>query len=143
MGNAAHPARRAAQLPFDDSEVNCSGLIGVRHNLGRHGPANPTAPVAAAALDVAALGAAFGPAGTTGAPVMTGADAAGGEISALAKVGLGVGDGFGGGTCAATCTDDHSRPYQGCDASACAAAADADATGVGDSVTYGTCPGNT
>ena len=74
---------------------------------------------------------------------MTGADAAGGEISAGASVGLGDGDGLGGATFAAPSTDDHNRPYHGCDASACAAAADADATGVGDNVTYGTCPGNT
>ena len=82
---------------------------------------------------------AFGPAGTTGAAVITGADAAGGETSAGANVALG--DGFGA-TCAAPSTDDHNRPYHGCDTSACAAA-DADAAGVGDSVTYGTCPGKT
>ena len=71
---------------------------------------------------------------------MTGADAAGGEIRAGANVGEGDANGFGA-TLAAPSTDDHNRPYHGCDASACAAAADADATGVGDSVTYGTCPG--
>ena len=75
-----------------------------------------------------------GPGAVTGAGVMTGADAGGGETSAGANVGLGVGFGVGT-TCAATCTDDHNRPYHGCDASACAAAADTDATGVGDSVT--------
>jgi hypothetical protein len=113
MNHAAHSARRAAELPFDDSEVGRGG----------HGP-----------------GAAFGPA-ATGAAVRTGADAAGGETSAGANVALGDGDGFGA-TCAAPSTDDHNRPYHGCDTSACAAA-DADATGVGDSVTYGTCPGKT
>ena len=70
-----------------------------------------------------------------GLGVRTGADAAGGEISAGANVGLGDGEGTGCGTCAAPCTDDHNRPYHGCDARACAAAADADAAGVGDNVT--------
>lgn len=74
-----------------------------------------------------------GPAVTPGDAAMTGADAAGGDTRAGANVGLGDGDGFGA-TCAATCTDDHNRPYHGCDARACAAA-DADAAGVGDKVT--------
>jgi hypothetical protein len=116
MRDGAHRTRPPAELAFDDGEVNG----------GRHGPTKPTAPADAVA--------AFGPALTTGAAVSTGADAAGGEISAGAKVGLGDGEGFGA-TCAAPCTDDHKRPYHGCDASDCAAA-DADAaTGVGDNVT--------
>jgi hypothetical protein len=91
--------------------------------------------------DAEVSGSCHGPGAAAGAAVMTAADAAGGEINAGASVGLGDGEGNGS-TCAASCTDDHNRPYHGCDASACAAA-DADATGVGDSVTYGTCPGNT
>ena len=107
MDNGTNSTRRSTELPFDDSEIGRS----------RHGP-----------------GAAIGAAVTTGAAERTGADAAGGEISAGANVGLGDGDGFGA-TCAASCTDDHTRPYHGCDASASAAAADAEATGVGDNVT--------
>ena len=135
MGNGTNSTRRATELPFDDSEVTRGRLVGVRNSGGRHGPTKPA--------DAVAPGAAFGSVVRTGAAVMTGADAAGGEINAGANVGLGDGDGFGGATCAASCTDDHSRPYHGWDASAAAAAADADATGVGDNVTYGTCPGNT
>ncbi|HEY5456762.1 MAG TPA: hypothetical protein VIJ96_14960, partial [Acidothermaceae bacterium] len=122
MNDTAHSTRRPTELPFDDSEVVGGRFTGARHRRAGHGPRNPAAPVDAA------VGAALGLAVTTG--VITGADAAGGETRAGANVGLGVGFGVTG-TFAATCTDDHKRPYHGCDASACAAAADADATGVG------------